>query len=208
MSTTSLARRALLVATPLVSLLGLLAEIGEYHLGAPERAVELFSLSYEQNVPTWYATQLLFACSLALAAIARTTETRRAHWASLALLFAYMSLDEAIELHEHLAYVYEGEGVLHFGWVVPGAALVLAIGLAFARFLLSLPAPTRTRFVIAGALYVGGALAMELPLGAWVDAHGDDNLGYGVLDWIEETLELVGASVFLVALLRHREHAA
>ena len=42
---------------------------------------------------------------------------------------------------------------------------------------------------------------MELPLGLWVSEHGSSNLGYGLLDWIEETLELTGIAVFLYALM-------
>jgi hypothetical protein len=42
---------------------------------------------------------------------------------------------------------------------------------------------------------------MELPLGLWVSEHGSSNLGYGLLDWIEETLELTGIAVFLYALI-------
>jgi hypothetical protein len=41
---------------------------------------------------------------------------------------------------------------------------------------------------------------MELPLGWWAERAGDDNLGYGLLDWIEETLELAGTTTFLLAL--------
>ncbi len=44
---------------------------------------------------------------------------------------------------------------------------------------------------------------MELPLGLWTDVHGDDNVGYALLDWTEETLELVGATLFVLALDRH-----
>ena len=93
-----------------------------------------------------------------------------------------------------------GRGVLFFSWVIPASVVVGALGLAFARFLGRLDAIDRRRFVIAGALYVGGALAMELPLGWWTEREGDDNLVYGMLDWVEETLELAGATFFLVAL--------
>ena len=33
------------------------------------------------------------------------------------------------------------------------------------------------------------------------EQHGDDNLGYYLLDWCEETLELVGLTLFASALL-------
>jgi hypothetical protein len=73
--------------------------------------------------------------------------------------------------------------------------------MVFYRFILSLYIPTRNRFIAAAVLYVGGALFMELALGLWVSEHGASNLGYGLLDWIEETLELTGIAVFLYALI-------
>lgn len=115
-----------------------------------------------------------------------------------------MSLDEAIEIHEYLGWLVDGEGVFYFAWVIPAGAIVAALGLFYLPFLRRLPAGTRWRFVAAGAIYVGGALLMELPLGYWVEHHGDDNLGYGLIDWVEETMELAGLSLFAVAIARHR----
>ena len=92
-------------------------------------------------------------------------------------------------------------GVLYFSWVVPAGIIVAALGIAYLPFLRRLPARTRWRFVLAGALYVGGALLMELPLGWWAERAGDDNLVYGLLDFVEESLELAGTSLFLAALL-------
>jgi hypothetical protein len=34
-----------------------------------------------------------------------------------------------------------------------------------------------------------------------VSEQGSSNLGYGLIDWVEETLELIGISVFLHALI-------
>ena len=59
-----------------------------------------------------------------------------------------------------------------------------------------------SRFVIAGAIYVTGAVLLELPLGAWTEQYGADNLGYALIDWCEETLELVGLTLFAATLLR------
>jgi hypothetical protein len=45
---------------------------------------------------------------------------------------------------------------------------------------------------------------MELPLGWWTERFGDDGLGYALIDWVEETLEMTGAAAALLVLLRHR----
>jgi len=70
---TRTALRAVAATTGLVSALGLLAELGEYLWGAPEAWVELFSLSYEANVPTWYASVLLVGCAAVCLVLRRST---------------------------------------------------------------------------------------------------------------------------------------
>jgi hypothetical protein len=46
---------------------------------------------------------------------------------------------------------------------------------------------------------------MELPLGWWTTHYGENTLGYALIDWLEETMEMVGATLALVALLAHRK---
>ncbi len=197
-------RAPLLLASGLVAAAGLAAEIGEYALGASAETVELFSLSYESNVPTWYSSMLLFCCGLALGGVARESRTARAHWWGLSAIFVYMSLDEAIQIHEYLYLIAPETDVVYFSWVIPAGLIVALVGLAYLSFLRALDATTRWRFVVAGILYVGGALLMELPLGYWTETRGDDNLGYGLIDFVEESMEIVGASFFLLAILAHR----
>ena len=189
----------LVIATSLVAIAGAAAEIGGYVLGWPEPLVELLSLSFERNVPTWYASALLVLASAGFARCAEREPSERAWW-GLAAIFAYASLDEAIEIHEHLGLLVSGSGVLYFGWVIPGAAIAAALGLALLRFFLRLPIIEQRRFALAAALYLGGALGMELPLGWWTERAGDDNLVYGMLDWVEETMELAGATALLLTL--------
>ena len=171
------------------------------HAPAVERLVAFLSLSHEANLPTWYASSLLLVDALLLGAIARRAPDRR--WAVLAAIFGYLSLDEAVELHEHLGGLFATGGVLYFDWVIPAGAALLLLGAAYLPFLRRLPAATRRAFVLAAVLYVGGALLMELPLGWWTERAGDENPVYAALDLVEESLELAGASVFLLALRDH-----
>jgi hypothetical protein len=59
------------------------------------------------------------------------------------------------------------------------------------------------KVALAGALYVGGALGVELLLGLWTDRHGELNFVWAVIDMAEEGLEIVGSSLFLYALLEY-----
>jgi len=53
--------------------------------------------------------------------------------------------------------------------------------------------------VRAGAIFVGGAMGVELALAYWTDLHGSGNLVYALIDWVEETMEMTGAGLFLAA---------
>ena len=199
--------RTLAGSGALVAGLGLFSEVGRQLSADPawNELVDLFSLSYEANLPTWYSSALLLACAAALAHLARVAgaDRLRWHWAALAALFVYFSIDEAVQLHERLNALYDLPGLLYFGWVIPAAAFTAGVGLAFVPFLRALPPATRRSFLLAGAVYVSGALVMELPLGLYTHAHGDAGLGYALIDWVEESLEITGATLFLLAILRH-----
>jgi hypothetical protein len=118
-------------------------------------------------------------------------------------VFAYVSLDELARLHEGANRFFDQGGVLYFGWVIPAAILLLLLGLLYLRFLLALPRPLLRRFLLAAAAYVGGALGVELLLGWWTDRAGDDNFVYALIDWVEESLEMIGVAIFVDALLGH-----
>ena len=203
-------RLVLVCLVAVLSTLGLAAEVG-YALADrkdPYSLVLFTGLSYEQNLPTWAASSLLLGCALLLWLIARTGGAAwRGHWYLLSALFAYISLDETTELHEEWSnWVSTGDilhGWLYYSWVVPAALIVLGLGVLYCKFLLHLPGPSRRRFILAAVLYIGGALVMELPLGYWAKLHGSHNLVYGLIDWLEETLELAGASLFFYALVLH-----
>lgn len=199
--------RVLFCAAAVVSLLGLVVEIIHYTTATGWPTLGLFSLSLEGNFPTWYSSLLLFACGITLLLVAKGARQNTApfarRWALLGCIFLFMSLDEAVELHEQLGRLFKGHGVLYFSWVIPASVIVLIIGLAYLPFLKHLPSKTRLRFIVAGILYVGGALVLELPLGAWAERAGTENLVYVLIDWVEESLEIFGATLFLVSLLAH-----
>lgn len=197
-------------ASVLVCALGLVAVAGRFWAGWPDHGLHsLLSLSYEGNLPTWHASTLAFVCALLLLARADAAERDRLHLRALAAGFVAISIDEVIGLHETLGALFErDEGLLYFDWVLAGAPVVAVVGALYVPFLRRLPRKTALRFLAAGALYVGGAIGMELPLGAWASSHGEDDLGYALIDWIEETLEVTGLTLFALTLLRELRPAA
>ncbi len=200
-------RRLLIAMLAAVLVAGLLAEIADkvWHARDAEDLLEFVSLSEEWNLPTWFSSVLLFSCGAVLAAIAASKRSTRApytvHWWVLAAGFFYISLDEAVQIHEHAGGWVDAGGILYFDWVIPASILVAILGVSYLGFLAHLPRIVRWRFVAAGLLYVGGAVGMELPLGWWTDQAGRHNLTYALIDWVEESLEMIGVSVFLYALI-------
>ncbi len=173
--------------------------------------VPLVNLGFEGNLPTWYSSTLLFVCAALLAVIAwvklGARAAYRAHWTALAVIFVYLSIDESVVIHEMLneplTEAFDLGGVLYFSWVLPFGALVLVFVLSYLGFVAHLPARFRVLFVLAGAVYVGGALGTELPISYWYDRHGGDNLVYGLLNVGQESLEILGATIFCSSLLAY-----
>lgn len=192
-------RLRLLLGVAVVAGLGLASELVQHEVLTPK-----LSLSYEGNLPTWFSSSVLLLCAVAAGAIARARPALHAHWWGIALVAGWMSIDEAIELHEHLGGLVGTGGVFYFDWVIPATAILLALAILYVPFVRELAPATRMRLVIAAAVYIGGALVMELPLGYWTETHGTDGLGYALIDWVEETMEMAGACLALVALVQHR----
>lgn len=198
-------QRFLIDVIAVVAMAGLMAEIAQDGLGMndPYDLVDLFSLSYEQNIPTWLSGTMHATSAMLLAMIANGTQQSGGrfvrHWWGLSAIFTYISIDEFVSIHESMNSWFDFDGVLYFGWVIPAAILVTIFVLAYLTFLAHLPAITRFRFVRAGAIFVGGAMGVELALGYWTDLYGSSNLGYALIDWVEETMEMTGAGLFLAA---------
>ena len=205
--------KLLAAAIVLLVIASMIGQISTYYFGHGRLLglVRLFALDEERNVPTWYSSMTLLACSALLALAAANARSRAdrwwRHWAALAIIFLYISMDEAATIHElsidPLHDLLGIGGLLRWAWVVPGIVFVAVLAVAYLKFLSALPTPTRRLFVTAAVLFASGALVVEMLSGWWFDQYGHLNMGY-VLFWTtEETLEMSGVAVFLYALLRH-----
>jgi hypothetical protein len=98
-------------------------------------------------------------------------------------------------------------GPLIRAWVIPVMAFLAVMAVAYFRFLVSLPRRSRTLFIAAGAIYIGGALGLEMAGGVYTSTYQRD-LTYGVLATFEEVLEMTGMVVLLYGLMDHAERHA
>jgi len=172
------------------------------------KLLRFVDLGSEGNLPTWYSSAALLLASALLAVIAlhkrRAGAPYERHWAVLALIFLGLSIDEAAQIHEmtikQLRALVGGHGLLHFTWVIPGAAFTITTALAYMRFLKDLPPGTRLGFLAGGAMFVGGALGAEMIGGYLLETYGRHSVAYAVVKTVEETLEMLGIVVFIHAL--------
>jgi hypothetical protein len=182
------------------------------HLVYPykDKLVQMFYVDAERNIPALFSVMELLADSFVLVIIAHFTKAfdRRYlwHWIGLSLIFFFLSMDEAFSFHEllviplHDALHIHG-GLLTFTWVIVGAIFVIAFVLSYLQFTFKLPAKTRRLFITAFLLYVGGAVGLEMIGGDLADLFGFDSLPYLIQTTLEESNEMLGAAVFLYALL-------
>lgn len=176
--------------------------------------LRLFDVDQEGSIPTWYSSQILFLCSGVLYLIFThkhpPTGPYGRYWLGLAVVFLAFSVDEIVSFHEEtvgyaLQRALDLSGVLYFGWVLPAAALIAIFSGTYLRFFLNLPARTRSLFLVAALLYVGGAFGVELLGGYYVDTYGPDHIAYAGITTVEEGMEMLGAVLFLYALADYRE---
>lgn len=178
----------------------------------------LFDLSTERNFPTWFATLNLFNSCLLLFIIYKITNVKNPDkfWAFLSFIFLYLSADEMIGLHESVSIPIRNWGgftdYLFYSWIIAGGLFVLFIFLLSIPFLKRLPPKAALYFFIAGAIFVLGAIGMEMPGAnvAYYYAQLDQGVGlhetsilYDIITTIEETLELCGIMFFNYALIRY-----
>ncbi len=213
--------RFLAAIAVMLAVMSILAEYIEEVIGAAnltplaDNVLWLFGVNHEQSIPAWYSACLLLACAGVLAVI--TLAKRAAHerytrrWLGLSFIFLYLSLDEAAGVHETLTgplqIALEPTGVLYFAWVIVFAPLVLIFALVYLPFLIHLPPRIRFLFALAGVTYVGGAIFIEgISANEWYLNDGS-NLLYSAIGTVEELCEMLGAIVFLYALLSYVERA-
>ncbi len=172
----------------------------------------MFGLMSESNLPTWFSSVLLLSAAvlLALIGVQRRRENQRDHyyWSGMSLVFLAMSLDETAMIHERINALLlllgadKSGSLMTFPWVLPGVIAVLVFGIVFFRFFLTLPGRIKKLFALAGTVYIGGSLLMEVAEGIVFrnTAHQEGALQHAVA-CIQESMEIAGIAIFVLALL-------
>lgn len=220
-------RRVTQILLTVIVALTLLSVAGQYYkyfLGDNPSLLKIVAkldLDGEANcLPTWFQICSLFLCSVVLAVITMAKRAARdiwaRHWGFLAATFLYLSLDEAVSIHEQLSKLgqqVKANGLLHDFWVVPALFAVVVFGFSYLKFLWRLPFSLRWLMIIAGAIYVSGAVGMEIVSGLYLETHqaglvNGENFTYKMLDTLEEFMEMLGVVLFFHANLSYLAQTA
>ncbi|MBD0259893.1 MAG: hypothetical protein ICV83_29590 [Cytophagales bacterium] len=182
-----------------------------------QKLFAFFDLNKEANVPTFFNSFLLLFAALLLFVVAwqdshRPPAAYRAkYWRFLGACFLLLSVDEAVEFHEwvgimmKIVFAYNFTGIFYYAWTIPYALLLLGGFLFIKNFLFGLPGPVRNRFIVAGIMFVGGAIGLEMLEAQHADATGSladpQTLYFAALYSLEEVLEMSAVILFIHTLL-------
>ena len=172
-----------------------------------ELLVEKFSLENEGNFPAYFSAFILFFSAGLFLVIAKGAQLQQTstwkYWFGLAFIFAFLSLDEAVQLHEKLDTdliwsSFETSGLLAWPWVILYGGLAAIVGGVYFRFWLGLPAKFRLAFAIAAAVYVFSALGFEMLEALEYTSNGGVTPRFIFLTSVEEIFEM-SAIIFLIS---------
>lgn len=180
--------------------------------------VDVFDFGGEHNFTALVSTLLMLSCAAMLALTGRLTTDRASAlpWFILSAVFVFLAVDEATMIHEYLSApmrsMLHADWVPHLAWVLPYGAAMIVLAAVLVPWFLKLDRQSQIRFVVAGSLFVLGAVGFELlesqQVAGILADHPDTDImelqdpSVDMLILFEESLELIGLGIFLHALVR------
>jgi enamine deaminase RidA (YjgF/YER057c/UK114 family) len=165
----------------------------------------IIEVNSEKSAYTWASASVIFVNAAILYVIALLGRSMAWGWLCLAVIFLLLSMDEALSFHERMSAVVDRHvstgGIFHFSWVIPALVFCLVVGLAYIPFLLALPRRTMLLMAGSGAIFVSGAVGMEMVGSGFAETSGTYTMTYQMLANLEEALEGAGMLLFLYTLV-------
>jgi len=184
-----------------------IVNVGIHFFGNHKYWLDSLNMDRELNIPTLFSTLLLFSISMLMKKLYTTSgkESPR-DWLLLSKIFFFLGLDEAIQIHE--IFIIQGfrqylHPMIGSTWVIPYGFLAICLAYRYRFFLKQLPRDTSARLVVAGLIYIVGAIGMEI-IGSYLIQSGIikwQGFSYGMITGAEETLELLGLIIAIHALI-------
>lgn len=186
---------------------------GPWHEFLIDQLMQNFYLDAEGNITTFINALLLFIPSLLITIIGvwklSIKDKFRFHWVGLALIFLFLSFDEAAVIHENMIKpmraIVGSEGFFYFAWIIPGMIMVVAFGLLYLMFFLNLENKFKILFLVSLGVYISGVIGGEMISGYYASTIGQKNFTYAVIASLEESIEYIGCSLIIFSLLKYIE---
>ena len=192
--------------------INIFVQLSIYTFGLKKEWFLLFNMDKEMNLPTLYSVGLLTGCASIIKLInkkkGKVRENIVKQWNTLHWIFLFLALDEAFQIHEILIIPDLKPllpALLTIVWVIPYGILVIFLMFYFRPLIISLPHRIKTLFFISGAIYISGALGVEM-IGSYLVRTGDirlHGLSYGLITTLEESMEIFGLILFIYSLLSY-----
>ena len=208
-----------LIIVAIIVVIGTIANYCIYHVASdPDsngaKVLRRFDLGHEPSIPNMYSSFALLLSAGLLALIGRLEQRQQQqgwmYWYGMAIVFVGLSIDEAVLFHEMantaIKNVIETSGVLFLPWVIAGGIFALAFAILFIPFVAKKSKRTLWLFLIAGGLFVFGAIGMEMVASLIFEQSGSEEAGvqqvsHTLSQAIEELCEMLGIVLFIYALL-------
>ena len=205
--------RILGLAGALLALVSIIRLIIVYQV-EPElypHGLALFNLDAENNLPILFSVGLLLLSTLILTCITSINFThktpQRFGWLLLTLIFLLIAINKAVRFYGYITRqliqiirTISSDVILYLFFVI---IIVAAIGILifFYRFSRQFQPKIRKALFIAAAIFLSGAVVLEMVGSSFYDPSGQNNLVYQILSIFEETLEMAGIIAFIRVLI-------
>ncbi|SDU77137.1 hypothetical protein SAMN04488563_5431 [Jiangella alkaliphila] len=169
----------------------------------------LLNAGQERSLAAWWTAALLIGAALAAAVVAKlSTQTQTSgrsrealSWTVLTVVFAMLSLDEVVSLHERgaswtAAAIDAGSPLALLGWIIPATAVLVLSLVVLVPVFRALPRRPRT-YIIAGlGTSITAALGLEFVNVLLVNA-GTELRWRHIVMAAEEAIEMLGVLIIL-----------
>jgi len=173
----------------------------------------LLTVDFGASLPTYFNTLLILIAFIVLAMISIHLKNVKSvlvyNWLLLTLAFLVLSLDENPEVHKFFVQTISRYGsagkrlVINYAWGMPYGAMVVLFMFFLFRFISALPKEIAKGFLVSGIIYVGGAIVIGKYGVKALQIRGFHNIRYTMVASIEESLEMIGLTLFIYFLLKY-----
>ncbi len=179
--------------------------------------VRLLDVDSERSIPTFVSEINLLLASILILIIYSYEKTNKqkgaGYWLFMSILFLYLSVDESASIHENFEnvhrYLVRKELISQIldthQWFPFGVFFIFVVSIVLLPFVRRLPADTRRYFLIAGCVFITGAVGLEYLGGVMINTgfvESKQDWAYLIRRLFEEGFEMYGVAIFNCALYR------